>query len=320
MAEKPYICAAKLRFFRDMTNNFLNKYYSYLKFERNFTENSVQAYLSDIAKLQKYADGLGKSLLELEPVEIEQFIWGLHEVGIVPKSQKRILIGVRAFYKFLRLEGVMEKDPTDCIDSPKLPEIIPTVLTVEEVNAIIAAADPSTIDGQRNRAILETLYSCGLRVSELTELRMSHIYEKEGFIQVFGKGRKERIVPISESALQEIKNYEAFKYELDVKRGFEDYVFLNRFGRKLSRIMVFNIVKRYCQEANIQKEVSPHTFRHTFATHLLEGGANLRAIQMMLGHEQISTTEIYTKVDRQMLREEILTYHPRNKRKESVDK
>lgn len=320
MAEKPYICAAKLRFFRDMTNNFLDKYYSYLKFERNFTENSVQAYLSDIAKLQKYADGLGKSLLELEPVEIEQFIWGLHEVGIVPKSQKRILIGVRAFYKFLRLEGVMEKDPTDCIDSPKLPEIIPTVLTVEEVNAIIAAADPSTIDGQRNRAILETLYSCGLRVSELTELRMSHIYEKEGFIQVFGKGRKERIVPISDAALQEIKNYEAFKYELDVKRGFEDYVFLNRFGRKLSRIMVFNIVKRYCQEANIQKEVSPHTFRHTFATHLLEGGANLRAIQMMLGHEQISTTEIYTKVDRQMLREEILTYHPRNKRKESVDK
>ena len=303
-----------------MTNNYLNKYYSYLKFERNFTENSVQAYLSDIAKLQKYADGLGKSLLELEPMEVEQFIWGLHEVGIVPKSQKRILIGVRAFYKFLRLEGVMEKDPTDCIDSPKLPEIIPTVLTLEEVNAIIAAPDPSTIDGQRNRAILETLYSCGLRVSELTELRMSHIYRNEGFIQVFGKGRKERIVPISESALKEIDNYEAFRYEIDVQRGFEDYVFLNRQGRKLSRIMVFKIVKRYCEEANIQKEVSPHTFRHTFATHLLEGGANLRAIQMMLGHEQISTTEIYTKVDRQMLREEILTYHPRNKRKESVDK
>ena len=303
-----------------MTNNYLNKYYSYLKFERNFTENSVQAYLSDIAKLQKYAEGLGKSLLELEPMEVEQFIWGLHEVGIVPKSQKRILIGVRAFYKFLRLEGVMEKDPTDCIDSPKLPEIIPTVLTLEEVNAIIAAPDPSTIDGQRNRAILETLYSCGLRVSELTELRMSHIYRNEGFIQVFGKGRKERIVPISESALKEIDNYEAFRYEIDVQRGFEDYVFLNRQGRKLSRIMVFKIVKRYCEEANIQKEVSPHTFRHTFATHLLEGGANLRAIQMMLGHEQISTTEIYTKVDRQMLREEILTYHPRNKRKESVDK
>ena len=310
--------AAKLHFFREMTNNYLDKYYSYLKFERNFTENSVQAYLSDIAKLQKYAEGLGKTLLDLEPIEVEQFIWGLHEVGIVPKSQKRILVGVRAFYKFLRLEGVMEKDPTDCIDSPKLPEIIPTVLTIEEIDRIVAAPDPSTIEGQRNRAILETLYSCGLRVSELTELRMSHIFKKEGFIQVFGKGRKERIVPISERALQEIENYENFKFELDVQRGFEDYVFLNRFGRKLSRIMVFKIVKRYCEEANIQKDVSPHTFRHTFATHLLEGGANLRAIQMMLGHEQISTTEIYTKVDRQMLREEILTYHPRNKRKESV--
>lgn len=298
-----------------MSNNYFDKYYSYLKFERNFTENSVQAYLSDIAKLQKYADGLGKVLVDLTPLEVEQFIWGLHELGIVAKSQKRILVGIRAYYKFLRLEGIMETDPTDCIDSPKLPEIIPTVLTVEEVNKIISVPDPSTVDGQRNRAMLETLYSCGLRVSELTELRRSHIFAKEGFIQVLGKGRKERIVPIAESALKEIELYEDFKYEIDVKRGYEDYVFLNRFGRKLSRIMVFKIVKQCCKDAGITKEVSPHTFRHTFATHLLEGGANLRAIQMMLGHEQISTTEIYTKVDRQMLREEILTYHPRNKRK-----
>lgn len=295
-----------------MSNNNLTKYYSYLKFERNFTENSVQAYLSDIAKLQNYADGLGKTLEDLDRMEVESFIWGLHEVGISPKSQKRILVGIRAYYKFLRLEGVLEKDPTDCIDAPKLPDQIPTVLTLEEVNRVIEAPDPSTCDGQRNRAILETLYSCGLRVSELVELRQSHIFREEGFIQVLGKGRKERIVPISEKALQEIDNYRKFCYEIDIKRGFEDYVFLNRFGRKLSRIMVFNIVKRYCQEANIQKEVSPHTFRHTFATHLLEGGANLRAIQMMLGHEQISTTEIYTKVDKQMLREEILTFHPRN--------
>ena len=298
-----------------MSNNYFDKYYSYLKFERNFTENSVQAYLSDIAKLQKYADGLGKVLVDLTPLEVEQFIWGLHELGIVAKSQKRILVGIRAYYKFLRLEGIMETDPTDCIDSPKLPEIIPTVLTVDEVNKIISVPDPSTVDGQRNRAMLETLYSCGLRVSELTELRRSHIFAKEGFIQVLGKGRKERIVPIAESALKEIELYEDFKYEIDVKRGYEDYVFLNRFGRKLSRIMVFKIVKQCCKDAGITKEVSPHTFRHTFATHLLEGGANLRAIQMMLGHEQISTTEIYTKVDRQMLREEILTYHPRNKRK-----
>lgn len=296
-----------------MSNNNLIKYYSYLKFERNFTENSVQAYLSDIAKLQKFAEGQGKTLEEMQPDEVESFIWGLHELGISPKSQKRILVGIRAYYKFLRLEGILEKDPTDCIDAPKLPEQIPTVLTVEEVDRIVAAPDPSTCDGQRNRAILETLYSCGLRVSELTELRTSHIYPEEGFIQVLGKGRKERIVPIAESALREINNYYKFRYELDVKRGFEDYVFLNRFGRKLSRIMVFNIVKRYCREAGVQKEISPHTFRHTFATHLLEGGANLRAIQMMLGHEQISTTEIYTKVDKQMLREEILTFHPRNK-------
>lgn len=296
-----------------MTNKTFAKYYSYLKFERNLTENSVSAYISDITKLQKFADAEGRSLKELSQQDIEHFLWGLHEVGITPTSQHRILAGIRSYYKFLRLEREMTTDPTECIDSPKLPDLVPTVLTIEEVNRVIAATDPSTCDGQRNRAILETLYSCGLRVSELTDLRISHIFPNEGIIQVFGKGRKERIVPIAESALNEIELYFRFRYELDVKHGYEDYVFLNRFGRRLSRIMVFNIVKRYCQEAGIQKEVSPHTFRHTFATHLLEGGANLRAIQMMLGHEDISTTEIYTKVDRRLLREEILTYHPRNK-------
>lgn len=296
-----------------MTNNNFAKYYSYLKFERNLSENSVQAYLSDLAKLQKFADGNGQALLTLSARDIEEFLWGLHDVGISPTSQNRILAGIRSYYRFLRLEHELETDPTDCIDSPKLPQKVPTVLTLDEVNRVIAATDPSTCDGQRNRAILEVLYSCGLRVSELTDLRIGHIFEREGFIQVFGKGRKERIVPIAESALKEIQNYYYFRNELDVKRGYEDYVFLNRWGKSLSRIMVFNIVKRYCQEAGVQKDVSPHTFRHTFATHLLEGGANLRAIQMMLGHEQISTTEIYTKVDRQMLREEILTYHPRNK-------
>lgn len=296
-----------------MANNIFTKYYSYLKFERNLTENSVSAYLSDIQKLQKYAETLLLPLTDLTQPQIEDFLYGLHDVGITATSQNRILAGIRSFYHFLRLEGILDEDPTDCIDSPKLPQHVPTVLSLDEVNRVIAATDPSTCDGQRNRAILETLYSCGLRVSELCDLRIGHIYEDEGFVQVYGKGRKERIVPIAESALREIHNYYHFRYELDVKRGFEDYVFLNKFGRRLSRIMVFNIVKRYCHEANIQKEVSPHTFRHTFATHLLEGGANLRAIQMMLGHEQISTTEIYTKVDRQMLREEILAYHPRNK-------
>lgn len=297
-----------------MTDNILTKYYTYLKFERNFADNSVMAYMSDIGKLQRFAVEKGKTLLTLEQYDIEEFVSELSDLGIEASSQKRILVGARSFYKFALLARLAENDPTELIESPKLGEHLPVVLSVDEVDRIISAADPSTCDGQRNRAILETLYSCGLRVSELIELRLSNIYEEEGYISVFGKGRKQRIVPIAESALREIHNSLAFRYELDVKHGFEDYVFLNRFGRKLSRIMVFNIVKRYCAEAGVAKEISPHTFRHTFATHLLEGGANLRAIQMMLGHEQISTTEIYTKVDKQMLREEILTCHPRNKR------
>lgn len=289
------------------------KYYAYLKFERNFTDNSVSAYMSDIGKLDQFAQDNGKTLESLEQSDIEQFLIGLHDVGISPVSQHRILVGVRSYFKFLKLDGILEDDPSELLESPRIPDHIPVVLTIDEVNRIVSAPDPSTCDGQRNRAILETLYSCGLRVSELCDLRISNIYQEEGFIQVFGKGRKERIVPIADSALREIRNYFAFRYELDVKKGCEDLVFLNRFGRRLSRVMVFNIVKRYCQEAGILKEISPHTFRHTFATHLLEGGANLRAIQMMLGHEQITTTEIYTRVDRQMLREEILTFHPRNR-------
>lgn len=297
-----------------MSDNILLKYYTYLKFERNFTDNSVSAYMSDITKLQNFAESKGKTLLTLEQLDIEEFLASLQDLGIEATSQKRILVGARSFYKFARLEKITHEDPTEFIESPKLGEHLPVILSVEEIDRMIRATDPSTCDGQRNRAIIETLYSCGLRVSELTELRVSNIYAEQGYISVFGKGRKQRIVPIADSAIQEIKNYFEFRYEIDVKHGYEDYVFLNRFGRKLSRIMVFNIIKRYCQEAGINKEISPHTFRHTFATHLLEGGANLRAIQMMLGHEQISTTEIYTKVDRQMLREEILTYHPRNRK------
>lgn len=310
-----YICGAKIVFFLTMDDKILINYQSYLKFERNFTENSVQAYLSDLRKLQIFAESKGLTLTTVCQQDVEEFLAGLYDVGIAPSSQKRIIEGLRAFYRFMRLEGTLQQDPTELIDLPKLGEHLPVILTVEEVDRMIGSADPSTADGQRNRAILETLYSCGIRVSELTELKISNIFENEGYIMVFGKGRKERIVPISESALREIRNYMAFRYELDIQPGFQDYVFLNRFGRKLSRMMVFNIVKRYADEAGVRKEISPHTFRHTFATHLLEGGANLRAIQMMLGHEQITTTEIYTKVDRQMLREEILTYHPRNKTK-----
>lgn len=295
----------------------LRKYYTYLKFERNFTDNSVEAYLSDISKMKLYIEGQGRTLLSVQQEDVETFMADLVDLGISPKSMNRILSGLRSFYRFLRLAGEREDDPVELISSPKLPQYLPEVLSLDEVNAIVAAPDPSTCDGQRNRAILETLYSCGLRVSELIGLKFSNIYEKDGFIQVYGKGRKERIVPIASSALKEIHLYEAFRYELPVQRGCEDLVFLNRFGKQLSRIMVFNIVKRYTEEAGVQKEVSPHTFRHTFATHLLEGGANLRAIQMMLGHENIRTTEIYTKVDQRMLREEILSYHPRNQHKSS---
>ncbi len=298
-----------------MAENNLINYQSYLKFEKNLTDNTVEAYISDVSKLQRFAEGQGASLESLRADDIESFLCGLRDVGIAPSSQKRILIGIRSFYKFLRLEGKLAADPTELIDSPKLGEHLPSVLSLAEVNRIVACPDPSTCDGQRNRAILETLYSCGLRVSELTDLRISNIYVRERYLLVRGKGRKERIVPIADSALDEIHRYFQFRYELDIQPGFEDYVFLNRFGRKLSRMMIFNIVRRYAGEAGIRKEISPHTFRHTFATHLLEGGANLRAIQMMLGHEQISTTEIYTKVDKQMLREEILMYHPRNKAK-----
>lgn len=298
-----------------MTDNNIIKYYSFLKFERNFTDNSIEAYISDIGKLQSFARQKGLELEELTMPDIEEFICILHEVGISPKSQKRILSGIKSFYKFLRLEKVLDQNPAALIESPKIGEHLPVVLTLPEVNRLIVAPDVSTPEGQRNRAILETLYSCGLRVSELVDLRISNIYRQEGFVMVNGKGRKQRIVPIAPSALQEIDSYFYFRNEMEVKTGAEDIVFLNRFGGRLSRIMVFKIIKRYCMEAGVAKEVSPHTFRHTFATHLLEGGANLRAIQMMLGHERITTTEIYSQVDRQFLREEILTYHPRNKMK-----
>lgn len=296
-----------------MTDNLATKYYSYLKFEKNLTDNSVESYLFDLDKLRSWAAASGRTVEDLQAIDLESFLCTLHDSNIATATQCRILSGIRSYYKFLMLEGIIKHDPSELIEAPKKGKRLPIALTLEEVNRVIAAPDVSTPLGQRNRAILETLYSCGLRVSELVALRISQIYEQEGYIRVEGKGRKQRIVPIAESALREIHNYFYFRHEMEVKRGSEDIVFLNHRGGKMTRQAVFNIIKQYCDEAGITKEVSPHTFRHTFATHLLEGGANLRAIQMMLGHEQISTTEIYTQVDRQFLREEILTYHPRNK-------
>ena len=296
-------------------------YYSYLKFERNYTENTAQNYLRDIGKLEHYASAgvlgspsaaEGRRMDDLTTLDIETFLSTLHDVGISPESQARILAGVKSYYRFLCLEGRRPDDPTELIQAPKKRKLLPSVLSLEEVNRIVAAPDVATPLGQRDRAILETLYSCGLRVSELIALRHSRILAHEGYLLVEGKGRKERIVPIADSALQEIRRFDLCRSELDVKAGHEDYVFLNCHGRRMTRQAVFDLVKRYCAEAGIRKTVSPHTFRHTFATHLLEGGANLRAIQMMLGHEQLSTTQLYMHVDTQHLREEILMHHPRN--------
>ena len=302
---------------KNITDNqedfYIKRYYAHLRFEKNLSPNSVEAYGADIAKLQAFCQEAGKPLEAVSQADLVQFMCTLHDVGISPRSQARILSGIKSFYKFLRLEKIIESDPTELIEGPKVGVKLPTVLSVEEINAIINIIKVDTAEGQRNRAIVETLYSCGLRVSELIDLRISNIYAEEGYILVHGKGNKQRIVPIAESALREIESYKLHRNLMTVKRGYEDVLFLNRLGSSLSRVMIFNIIRRYCAEAGVRKTISPHTFRHSFATHLLEGGANLRAIQLMLGHEKITTTEIYTHLDRQFLREEILLHHPRNR-------
>ncbi|MGL4293709.1 MAG: site-specific tyrosine recombinase [Bacteroidales bacterium] len=291
----------------------IKKYYSYLKFEKNLLANSIEAYLADVTKLKVFIDLTGKSLKDLSRTDIVDFMCHLHELGISPRSQARILSGIKSFYKFLLLDGYVQTDPTDLIEGPKLGLKLPEVLSITEINQIISCIDVSTTEGQRNKAILEVLYSCGIRVSELTGLCISNIYKEEGYIVVRGKGDKQRIVPIADSALHEISKYIYCRNLQFVKKGYEDILFINRLGTSLSRVMIFNIIRRFCEKAGIRKQVSPHTFRHSFATHLLEGGANLRAIQLMLGHEKITTTEIYTHLDRNFLREEILLHHPRNK-------
>lgn len=292
---------------------YIKKYYTYLKFEKNLLANSIEAYIADVTKLKMFSDTFGKSLLTLTSTDMVDFMCELHELGISPRSQARILSGIKSFYKFLMLDGITETNPTDLLEGPKIGLKLPEVLSVEEINHLIGVIDVSTPEGQRNRAILETLYSCGIRVSELTNLCISNIYREEKYILVKGKGDKQRIVPIADSALHEIELYMYHRNLQFIRKGYEDFLFINRLGTSLSRVMIFNIIRRYCEEAGIRKQVSPHTFRHSFATHLLEGGANLRAIQLMLGHEKITTTEIYTHLDRQFLREEILLHHPRNK-------
>ncbi len=290
----------------------LSLYRDYLRLEKNMTSNTVEAYTDDVGKLLLYLKDAGLQPESVKLENLEHFAAGLHDIGITPRSQARILSGVRSFYKFLLMDRRIDALPTELLPSPKIGEHLPEVLSVEEIDRIISCIDLSEKEGQRNRAIIEMLYSCGLRVSELCNLLISDIWRDEGFVKVMGKGRKERFVPISGRALRELSLWEECRCHINIRPGNEDYVFLSfKRGRKLSRITVFHIVKVLAENAGITKEISPHTFRHSFATHLLEGGANLRAIQEMLGHESIATTEIYTHLDNSRLREEILRHHPR---------
>ena len=293
-------------------DELLSLYRDYLRLEKNMTSNTVEAYTDDVGKLLLYLKDAGLQPESVKLENLEHFAAGLHDIGITPRSQARILSGVRSFYKFLLMDRRIDALPTELLPSPKIGEHLPEVLSVEEIDRIISGIDLSEKEGQRNRAIIEMLYSCGLRVSELCNLLISDIWRDEGFVKVMGKGRKERFVPISGRALRELSLWEECRCHINIRPGNEDYVFLSfKRGRKLSRITVFHIVKVLAENAGITKEISPHTFRHSFATHLLEGGANLRAIQEMLGHESIATTEIYTHLDNSRLREEILRHHPR---------
>lgn len=295
-----------------VTEEMVSKYKMYLRLERSLSANTIAAYLDDLAKLLHFLEEEGLEVREVTYENLQQLVAGLHDIGIHPRSQARIISGIKSFYKFLLIDGYIQTDPTELLETPKVGMKLPEILSVEEIDRILASIDLTTAEGQRNRAMLEVLYSCGLRVSELISLRISDIYPEEEFIRVEGKGSKERLVPISKTALREIQNYLYYRGEQVVKRGAEDILFLNRRGAPLTRVMVFIIIKRQAELAGIHKNISPHTFRHSFATHLLEGGANLRAIQEMLGHEKITTTEIYTHIDREFLRREILEHHPRN--------
>lgn len=298
---------------KDRQALIIKKYHQYLKLEKGFSPNTVEAYQTDLEKLLRFLETEETGVTDVSLEVLERFAAGLHDIGIHPRSQARILSGIKSFFHFLVLADYIEGDPSELLEGPKIGFKIPEVLTLEEIDSIIAAIDLSSNEGQRNRAILETLYSCGLRVSELCNLKISDLYFDEGFIKVEGKGSKQRLVPISPRAIKEINYWFSDRNSRwKIKEGFEDYVFLARWGKNISRIMVFHLIKELAEQAGIRKNISPHTFRHSFATHLLEGGANLRAIQCMLGHESIATTEIYTHIDRHRLRSEIIEHHPRN--------
>ena len=300
---------------RDITDiaDVKRRFLAHLTMEKGMSRNTAAAYGDDVDKLTRYLADAGIAVERASTDDLERFICDLQDVGIQPRSQARIISGVKSFYKFLRLEGRMDCDPTELLLTPKIGRHLPEVLTIAEIDAMIECIDMSKAEGQRNRAIIETLYGCGLRVSELVTLRLSQLFLDERYVIIQGKGNKQRLVPISPVAIEQINLYlEQTRSHQVAKRGCEDILFLNRRGAMLTRQMIFHIVKQLCELAGVRKVISPHTLRHSFATHLLEGGANLRAIQQMLGHESITTTEIYVHIDRTRLRDEILSHHPRN--------
>jgi integrase/recombinase XerD len=301
------MCAKKI-------NTPLERFRLYLRLEKGLSPRTLDAYMSDVEKFDAYIQEGGGDILTVELEQLRSYIATLVDVGIHPRTQARLVSSLRSFYGFLKMDGYIESNPTELLKSPKLPMYLPDVLTLDEIDRVIDAIDLAQLEGQRNRAMIEVLYSCGLRVSELCNLKISDLYLDEEFIRVTGKGDKQRLVPISPRAIAELNYYFNDRDHIEIKPGYEDYVFISERRRKpLSRITVFHIVKELVEAAGVQKNVSPHTFRHSFATHLLEGGANLRIIQAMLGHESIATTEIYAHIDRTRLREEIFEHHPRNK-------
>ncbi|MEQ8473334.1 MAG: site-specific tyrosine recombinase XerD [Marinoscillum sp.] len=294
---------------------YVKQYRNYLKLERSLADNSIEAYIHDITKLREFFEikNLTLSPLKVSQSNLVDFVEFINELGMSPYSQARILSGIKSFFKFLVYEELMIKDPSELLESPKIGRKLPDTLDFHEVEKILAEIDLSTEAGVRNRAMLETLYSSGLRVTELIELRISNIYDDVGFLRIIGKGNKERLVPTGREALKHMKLYkDHVRVHQDIKKGNEDYLFLNLRGSRISRISVFNIIKDLALKAGIKKSISPHTFRHSFATHLIEGGADLRAVQEMLGHESITTTEIYTHLDRDYLRQVIREFHPRS--------
>lgn len=295
-------------------SSFIKGYKAYLQLEKSLSVNSVDAYVHDVNKFAQYLDF---SNLNLAPDKIElqhfqSFVKWINGLGMTARTQARVLSGLKGFYKYLLLENIITVDPTEMLESPKIGRKLPSTLSVEEIDALIGGIDLSKPDGERNKAILETLYGCGLRVSELVNIRISNLFFNEGFLRVTGKGDKERLVPLGSVARKHILIYmENVRSNLDIRKGYEDILFLNRRGARLSRVMIFTIIKKLAFKTGLKKPISPHTFRHSFATHLVEGGADLRAVQEMLGHESITTTEIYTHLDREYLRSTIIQYHPR---------